>query len=93
MKIKRKNWGGRLKTPQPFVAENGAHLVQPEHEILNESVDELWQHGEKVHVNCGQCEWDKIGHQIADGSYGICPSVFLECPNWLESHDLAFLSH
>jgi hypothetical protein len=54
--------------------ENRAYLVQPEHEMSKESVDELWQHPEKVHARHGQRELNKTGHQIAEGGYGTCPS-------------------
>jgi hypothetical protein len=57
--------------------ENGAYLVQPEREMSKESVDELWQHREKVHVHRGQCEWNMMGHQIMEGGYGKCLSVFV----------------
>jgi hypothetical protein len=67
--------------------------VQPEQEMLKESVDKLWQHCEKVHLCCGQCEWNKKGHQIVEGGYGTSPKVFLEHPDWLERHDLMFSSH
>jgi hypothetical protein len=73
--------------------ENGAYLVQPEHEMSKESVDELWQHSEKVHARCSQCEWNEMGHQIAEEGFGICPSGFLECRKWLERYDLAFSGH
>jgi hypothetical protein len=58
--------------------------------MLKESVDKLWEHCEKVGVRHGQHEWNKMGHQLAEGDYGICPSVFLEHLNWLERHNLGF---
>ncbi len=67
--------------------------MQPKHEMSKKSVDKLWQHCEKVHAYHGQCEWNKMGLQFSDGGYGTCPSVFLEHPNWLKRHNLAFSGH